>query len=90
MSNRRLAGRKARYKPQWIFFHAERAKNEGELEELMVERVKGIPISHLEVRRDPIYGWTVLVVADPRDVVDCRARTDAIAGELRALYDLKE
>jgi hypothetical protein len=65
-------------------------KTKGELEELMVERVKGIPISHLEVSRDPIYGWTVLVVADPRDVVDCQARTDAIAGELHALYDLKE
>ncbi len=56
----------------------------------MLEWVKAISISHFEARRDPVYGWAILIVVDSREVADCQARTHAIASELRALYDLKE
>jgi transcriptional regulator with XRE-family HTH domain len=66
-----------------------RQKTKRELEAMIRERSGALPITRLEVRPDPVFGWHTFVVAHPRDVTECTTRVEAIAQELRAQFDLK-
>jgi hypothetical protein len=60
-----------------------------ELESLVRDRIKQVPISYFEVQPDPTSGWRIFFTAAPNLVIGCTPAIDSVERELRALYDLR-
>ena len=64
-------------------------KTSKQLAAIVRERMGDAPISHLEVRSDPTYGWAPFVVAHPERVGELQARAEKIAMEWRGSYEFE-
>jgi hypothetical protein len=64
-------------------------KTKLELETLLRERTKGMPVERLKVRRDPIMGWSVAFVVRERPVAtDCLAQFMEIERDFRRKFEI--
>jgi hypothetical protein len=64
-------------------------KTKHELEALVRDRTKGLPVDRLKVRRDPVLGWSVsFVVRDRQLATDCLPQFMEIERDLRRNFEL--
>jgi hypothetical protein len=64
-------------------------KTKHELEALLRERTKGLPVERLKVRRDPALGWSVAFVVHERPVAtDCLPQFLEIERDFRRRFEL--
>jgi hypothetical protein len=71
------------------FMREKERKTEHELEMLLRDRTKDLPVDRLKVRRDPIMGWSVAFVVRDRPVAtECLPQFMEIERDLRRKFEL--